>query len=61
MRTFLNVNGDTIVAMLVAKPTGEIDRDVYNGTKTMPADDIDAESVDLENQKEMFARADRAD
>lgn len=31
-RTFLNVNGDTFVAMLVANAGDEIDRDVYNGT-----------------------------
>jgi Na+/H+-dicarboxylate symporter len=38
-RTFLNVNGDTLVAMLVAKSTDEIDRDVYNGTKTVVIDE----------------------
>ncbi len=32
-RTFLNVNGDTFVAMLVANASDEIDRDVYKGTK----------------------------
>ena len=32
LRTFLNVNGDTFVAMLVAAPDGEIDRAVYDGT-----------------------------
>ena len=32
-RTFLNVNGDTFVAMLVANASEEIDRDVYNGTR----------------------------
>ncbi|GAA1135435.1 dicarboxylate/amino acid:cation symporter [Ornithinicoccus hortensis] len=36
-RTFLNVNGDTFVAMLVAKSTDEIDSDVYNGDKTVQA------------------------
>lgn len=30
-RTFLNVNGDTFIAMLVAAASGEIDRDVYAG------------------------------
>lgn len=33
LRTFLNVNGDTMVALLVAHGVGEIDRDVYDGTK----------------------------
>lgn len=33
LRTFLNVNGDTMVALLVAHGAGEIDRDVYAGTK----------------------------
>lgn len=32
-RTFLNVNGDTFVAMLVANASDEIDRDVYAGRK----------------------------
>ncbi|WP_204162338.1 dicarboxylate/amino acid:cation symporter [Rathayibacter sp. VKM Ac-2754] len=32
-RTFLNVNGDTFVAMLVANADDEIDRDAYNGTR----------------------------
>ncbi|WP_454851767.1 dicarboxylate/amino acid:cation symporter [Promicromonospora soli] len=36
-RTFLNVNGDTLVAMLVAGASNEIDRDVYNGKKTVTA------------------------
>ncbi|WP_035769551.1 dicarboxylate/amino acid:cation symporter [Arthrobacter castelli] len=31
-RTFLNVNGDTLVAMLVANASDEIDRDVYAET-----------------------------
>lgn len=35
-RTFLNVNGDTFVAMLVADADDEIDRDVYSG---IPASD----------------------
>jgi Na+/H+-dicarboxylate symporter len=30
-RTFLNVNGDTFVAMLVADADGDLDRDVYEG------------------------------
>ena len=33
LRTFLNVNGDTMVALLVAHGAGEIDREVYAGTK----------------------------
>ncbi|MFG1633218.1 dicarboxylate/amino acid:cation symporter [Pseudonocardia alni] len=39
LRTFLNVNADTLVAMLVAHPDGEIDRDVYDGVRAGdPAD-----------------------
>lgn len=34
LRTFLNVNGDTLVAMLVADADGEIDREVYNGARS---------------------------
>lgn len=55
-RTFLNVNGDTFVAMLVANAEDEIDREVYNGTKTVVADD-----VDLEDLRDQLARADAAD
>ncbi|MFE1596857.1 dicarboxylate/amino acid:cation symporter [Nocardia sp. NPDC058705] len=55
-RTFLNVNGDTFVAMLVANADDEIDRDVYNGTKT-----VTAEEIDLEEYTDMMARADQAD
>ncbi|TRW83207.1 dicarboxylate/amino acid:cation symporter [Mycolicibacterium sp. 018/SC-01/001] len=55
-RTFLNVNGDTFVAMLVADADGEIDREVYNGTKTVTAEDID-----LAEYEDAMARADRAD
>ncbi len=37
-RTFLNVNGDTLVAMLVADADGELDRDVYDGrAEAVPA------------------------
>jgi Na+/H+-dicarboxylate symporter len=36
-RTFLNVNGDTFVAMLVANASDEIDRDVYAGAGEKPA------------------------
>lgn len=38
LRTFLNVNGDTFVAMLVAAPDGEIDRAVYDGTAEVASD-----------------------
>jgi len=54
--TFLNVNGDTFVAMLVANADDEIDRDDYNGTKTVIADEVDL--IDL---KEQLERADAAD
>lgn len=56
LRTFLNVNGDTFVAMLVANADGQIDRDVYNGTKTVTAEDID-----LDEYADAMARADQAD
>lgn len=56
LRTFLNVNGDTFVAMLVANADDEIDRDVYNGTKTVTAED-----VDLDEYAGLMARADQAD
>lgn len=39
-RTFLNVNGDTMVAMLVASASDEVDRDVYNGLKDVTAADF---------------------
>lgn len=52
-RTFLNVNGDTLVSMLVANADDEIDRDVYNGHRT-----IVAEPLDLSVRGEEFARAD---
>lgn len=38
-RTFLNVNGNTLVAMLVANASGEIDRDVYDDRKTAAESD----------------------
>ncbi|PQE02102.1 dicarboxylate/amino acid:cation symporter [Mycobacterium sp. EPG1] len=47
-RTFLNVNGDTFVAMLVADADDEIDRDVYNGHKTVTADEVDLVSADAD-------------
>lgn len=37
-RTFLNVNNDVIVSMLVANSVGALDRDVYNGNKTVSAE-----------------------
>jgi Na+/H+-dicarboxylate symporter len=55
-RTFLNVNGDTFVSMLVANASNEIDRDVYDGKKTVTTD-----ALDLEKLKEQFERADAAD
>ena len=55
-RTFLNVNGDTFVAMLVANADDEIDRDVYNGTKT-----VTAEVINLDEYEVAMARADQAD
>lgn len=55
-RTFLNVNGDSMVAMLVANATDEIDRDVYNGQKT-----VVAEEIDIEAYQEQFDAADQLD
>lgn len=55
-RTFLNVNGDTFVAMLVANADDEIDRDVYNGVKN-----VTAEEIDLDDYQDAMARADQAD
>ncbi|ALJ21611.1 dicarboxylate/amino acid:cation symporter [Microbacterium sp. No. 7] len=55
-RTFLNVNGDTFVAMLVASAGDEIDRDVYTGTKKVSTD-----ALDLDRMKEQFEKADAAD
>ncbi len=55
-RTFLNVNGDTFVAMLVANADDEIDREVYDGTKT-----VVAEEIDLDEYADVMARADQAD
>ncbi|GMA32986.1 dicarboxylate/amino acid:cation symporter [Litorihabitans aurantiacus] len=55
-RTFLNVNGDTIVAMLVAQPTGEIDREVYDGLRTVETT-TEADPDELQPQ---LARADDA-
>lgn len=55
-RTFLNVNGDTFVAMLVANADDEIDRDVYNGEKV-----VIAEELDMDEYSDAMARADQAD
>lgn len=55
-RTFLNVNGDTFVAMLVANAGDEIDREVYHGEKKVTTD-----ALDLEKLKEQFDKADASD
>jgi len=55
-RTFLNVNGDTFVAMLVANADDDIDREVYNGEKTVTAEEFDAEEY-----TDAMARADQSD
>ncbi|WP_426322960.1 dicarboxylate/amino acid:cation symporter [Microbacterium sp. E-13] len=55
-RTFLNVNGDTFVAMLVANASNEIDRDVYDGKKSVTTD-----PVDLDELQAQFEKADAAD
>ncbi|GAB3161415.1 dicarboxylate/amino acid:cation symporter [Myceligenerans halotolerans] len=55
-RTFLNVNGDTLVAMLVANASDEIDRDVYEDRKVVAAASLDTPELD-----EQLARADDAD
>lgn len=54
-RTFLNVNGDTLVAMLVANPSDDIDRDVYYGKKEVTAD------TDVDDMKDVLAKADTLD
>jgi Na+/H+-dicarboxylate symporter len=54
-RTFLNVNGDTFVAMLVARAGGELNADVYNGVTEVTAD------LDLSELEDQFAKADAAD
>lgn len=53
---FLNVNGDTFVAMPVANADHEIDHDVYDGTNT-----VTAEEIDIEEYRDVLARADQAD
>lgn len=55
-RTFLNVNGDTFVAMLVANASNEIDRDVYDDKKQVTTD-----ALDLEEFKGQFEKTDAAD
>lgn len=55
-RTFLNVNGDTFVAMLVAKATDDIDADVYYGRKAVTAEDVDLAAYETQ-----FERADAGD
>lgn len=55
-RTFLNVNGDTFVAMLVANASNELDRDVYNGKKQ-----VTTGAIDVDELKDQFEKADAAD
>ncbi len=55
LRTFMNVNGDTLVAMLVANPSDDIDRDVYYGKKEVTAD------TDVDDMKDVLAKADTLD
>ncbi len=45
LRTFLNVNADTLVAMLVAHPDGEIDREVYDGVRSGEPAETEARSA----------------
>lgn len=56
LRTFINVNGDTFIAMLVANAEDGIDREVYNGEKT-----VGAEQVDLVEYSDRFKQADSSD
>ncbi|MCU1406781.1 MAG: Proton/glutamate symporter [Glaciihabitans sp.] len=51
LRTFLNVNGDTFVAMLVANADNEIDRDVYNDHKKVVADEIDLDEYSAQLER----------
>ncbi len=55
-RTFLNVNGDTFVAMLVSNASNELDREVYYGKKEATTD-----ALDLEKLQEQFEKADAVD
>lgn len=41
LRTFLNVNGDTFVAMLVARSDNEIDHDVFYGRRAVTEEPAD--------------------
>jgi len=59
-RTFLNVNGDTLVAMLVANASGEIDRDVYDERKTVAAESVDTSAAEEEANVEAAAVTERA-
>lgn len=54
-RTFLNVNGDTLVSMLVANASGEIDRDVYNGKKKVTAEELDVDGIEDEDDESVMA------
>lgn len=54
-RTFLNVNGDTFVAMLVANASNELDRDVYAGTTQ-----VTTNAVDLTKVEKQLEQADAA-
>ncbi len=56
-RTFLNVNGDTLVAMLVAAADDEIDRDVYNDLHAAPQVSDEAAIVDVTNDEPTRAAA----
>ncbi len=55
-RTFLKVNGDTFVAMLVANADDEIDRDVYYERKA-----VVSEEIDVAEYADAIASADAAD
>ncbi|MFT8394606.1 dicarboxylate/amino acid:cation symporter [Propionibacterium sp.] len=56
-RTFLNVNGDTIVSLLVAHDEKEIDHDVYNGKKVVNAGDLIAIEESREDAELVPAKA----
>lgn len=47
LRTFLNVNGDTFVAMLVARAEGELDDEVYNGNAAAASPDEEDDAADV--------------
>lgn len=44
LRTFLNVNGDTVVAMLVSHAEGELDREVYAGARRASTEDAPSDA-----------------